>query len=51
MRTAIHVDDAPRMRPGDIQDEETLELGHVHELESGRVEEGRSGSRLTIHQR
>src|SRR6266480_2656813 len=51
MRPAVHVDDAPRMWTGDVEDVDLLLLGHVHDFESGGVEEPRARRRLTPDQR
>ena len=35
VRAAIHINYAPGVRPGYVEDEETLELGYVYKFEAG----------------
>src|SRR5215472_9030902 len=45
MRTAIHVDGAKRMRPADVEDENTAEFWQIHELHAIRSHELASRAR------
>src|SRR5262245_34907254 len=39
VRTAIHIDRPPRVRPSDVEDVDPLFLGHIDELDSIRRDE------------
>src|SRR4026209_1126344 len=51
MLTAIGVDRAPRVRSGDVEDEDALLLRDFDDLEAGGVEESRSARGLTADER
>src|ERR1017187_8145429 len=44
MRATIHVDDAPGMRAGDVEDENLFLFRNVDKFEAGSVKERRAGS-------
>src|SRR5262249_985535 len=39
MRTSIHINHAPRVRTGNVEDKNALELRRFHDLKAWRVEE------------
>ncbi|PYR98607.1 MAG: hypothetical protein DMG12_22525 [Acidobacteria bacterium] len=51
MRATIHINDPPGVRPGDVEDEDTLEFGHVHDLKAGCIEKRWSTGSLASNQR
>src|SRR5258706_9395279 len=50
MRAPVHVDDAPGVRPGDVEDVDLLLVGHVDDFKSRRVEESGSARRLAAQE-
>src|SRR6516225_3008492 len=50
MRTPIHIDNAPRMRPRNVENENTLELRRFDDFETGCVEKRRACGGFATHQ-
>src|SRR6188474_3650702 len=51
MRAAVQVDDAPGVRPGDVQQKDALQLRDIDDFKTGSVEESRPAGRLAADQR
>src|SRR6185436_16246336 len=51
MGASVHVDDAPRVRAGDVQQEDALLFGYVDDLKTRSVEKPRAAGRLAANER
>src|SRR5689334_3804835 len=50
MRTAVHVNDTPRMWTCDVEDEYLLEVRRIHDFKSWRIEKSRTCVRLAANE-
>src|SRR5262249_34699811 len=51
MRTAVHIDHTPGVRPSDIEDKDFLQFRRVNYLKTWGIKESRSSARLATYQR